>query len=55
MSKFRLNMKQLYTWILDIPCSKLEIQIFLSHNIAHLKLKRTINELRKHVYTKCTF
>ncbi len=40
MSNFRLNMKQLNTWILDIPCSILEIQILLSHYIDTLKIKK---------------
>ncbi len=55
MSQFRLNIKHLNKWILDIPCSILEIQILLSHYIAHLKLERTINELRNYVHTKCAF
>ena len=33
MTKFRLNIKHLNKWILDIPCSILEIQFSLSHNI----------------------
>ena len=42
------------TWILDILCSILEIQILLSQYIV-LKLERTINYSRKYVYTKCAF
>ena len=40
MSKFRLSMKQLNTWILDIPCSILEIQILLFHYIGTFKIRK---------------
>ena len=38
--KFRLNMKHLNNWMLDIPCSILEIQILVSHYIDTHKIRK---------------